>query len=103
MPLFMGELRGQISRDQIFDQLRGDYARSEDQDVHRVVLHALVRGVDIVAESGAHSWQFIGRDGGSDAAAADQNSPIDLLRTHCLADGLSKIRVIDRRRAVRSY
>ena len=58
--------------------LRADDAGAEGQDVHVVVLDALVRRVRVVADGGADAADLVGRDAGADARAADQDAAVRL-------------------------
>src|SRR5690348_8364547 len=52
-------------------ELGADDLGAETEDVHVVVLDALVRGVGVVADRGTDPGDLRGRDRGADARAAD--------------------------------
>jgi hypothetical protein len=54
-------------------QRRPNNPRSQHADVHIVVLHALVRGVGVVAHPGANPRYLVGRHAHSNSRAANQN------------------------------
>src|SRR5579859_380691 len=87
---------------QILGQFRANHARAEYQNVHVVVLHALVRRIAIMAEAGANAGNLVGRDRCTHAAAADQDPALGLPLKHAQSDRLSIIRIIHRRSAVSS-
>ena len=97
---FVAEVRVQKGFHQIFGERAGDYARTEHEDVHVVVFDALVRGIGVVANGGADAVEFVGGDGGADAAAADENAAFDRARLDGFADGLGEIGIIARLRVV---
>lgn len=53
-------------------------ARSETEDVHVVILDALMRGKMIVTDRSASARNLVRRDAGADAAAANGNAAFDL-------------------------
>ena len=57
-------------------ELDRDDPRTEAQDVHVVVLHALARRVRVVADRGADAAHLGRCDGRPDAAAADEDAPV---------------------------
>src|SRR5262245_56605117 len=58
VPFFIGETSTQECLHQIFGKLRADDARTEDQNVHVVMLHALMRRIRIVADRGANAFDL---------------------------------------------
>src|SRR5580698_6113729 len=71
MALGMSKLGFQIIPQQIFGELHANYARPEDDDIHIVVLDALMGGIAIVRETGANSGKLICRDRSAHAAATN--------------------------------
>src|SRR5438445_3303910 len=80
--LLAGEAGSDEGARKIPRQGLADDAGSEAEDVHVVVLHALMRAVGVVAEAGPHAADLVGRDRGADAAAADENAPLGLSVGH---------------------
>ena len=68
------------SAHQLDGELRPDHPRAERDDVHVVVLDALMGREGIVAERAAHAGQLARGDAGPDAAPADEDSAIGLAR-----------------------
>src|SRR3972149_5397851 len=69
------EAGGQDRLPQPHRQRVADAARAQAEHVHIVVLHALARGVRVVAEGGADAAHLVRGDAGADAAAADDDAP----------------------------
>ena len=67
MPFFARELRAQKSMNAFQGRLGANYAGPENDDIHVVVLNALMGRVGVVAKAGANAFDFIGGDAGSDA------------------------------------
>src|SRR5256714_6160491 len=89
---------GQQERaDEVGGERRPHDLRAQAEHVHVVVLDALVRGVDVVADRGADSGQLAGRDRGADARAADEDGPLGLAARESLADLPRLVRVVDAR------
>ena len=59
-------------------ELDPDDPRAERQDVHVVVLDALVRRVRVVADGGAHAADLVRGDARAHAGAADQDAALRL-------------------------
>src|ERR1700675_1585920 len=57
---------------QLAGQILGHHTCAHHEKVHVVVLDAVMRGVQFMAQSRAHSGMLIGRHGSSDSAGADQ-------------------------------
>ncbi len=68
-------------RDRAFvRRLRTDDPCAEGQDVHVVVLDALVGGIRVVADRGADAAHLVGGHGRADARAADEDAAIRVAR-----------------------
>src|SRR3990172_5096303 len=79
---------------QLHRQRAADDARAQAEHVHIVVLHALARGVRVVAEGGADAAHLVRGDAGADAAAADDNATLGAPVNDRLADGAGVVRVV---------
>lgn len=75
-------------------EVAADHPAAEHEQVHVVVLHALVRGVGVVAEAGPDAGDAVGRHRGPDTAAEDDPAVGPML-THCSADRRGVVRVVD--------
>jgi len=89
-----GKLCGKIAVHEIECYIRPDDARPEHEDVHIVVLNALLRRVVVMAHRSAYAFEFVGGDGNTDAAAANQNAAIRLAALHLLCNQGGKIGII---------
>src|ERR671935_11997 len=78
-------------------KLRADHLRADAEDVHVVVLDALVGRVRVVADGRADAGDLARRDGGTDARAAHQHCPLRLARADRVADFPRLVRVVDSR------
>src|SRR5579871_2468555 len=65
--LFVGKFGVAICFDKFLGQCDTDNARAQHEHVHLIVLHALMRGISIVAEAGADSRQLVGGYRSADA------------------------------------
>ena len=73
---FAGEARIEENGAEVFCQFRTDDARTQNQDIHIVMFHALMGGIGVVGQAGADSRDFVGSHGCSHAAAADENAAL---------------------------
>src|SRR5829696_6242194 len=85
---------------QLLGQLGPHDAAAEHEDVHVVVLHALVRRVAVVAEPRAHAGDLVGGDRSADAAAADEDPALGAPLDHGERERLGDVRVVHRLAAV---
>src|SRR5206468_2514269 len=74
-----------------------EHLRAEAEDVHVVVLDALVRGVDVVADRRANPGHLAGRDRGTDPGAADEHAPLGVAVQDRLADVAGLVGIVDPR------
>src|SRR5581483_837877 len=95
VPLPSPELGLEERADEIGGELGADHFRPEAEDVHVVVLDALVGRVHVVADRGADTRQLAGGDRGADAGTADQHSALGLPVEHRLPDLPRLDRVVD--------
>ena len=96
MALLAGELGAEERANDFVGDCRPDNPRSEAEDVHRIVLDALVGGIHVVTNGGANPVDLVRRDGGTDAAAATQDAAIGSTGENRRGDPLGVVRVIDR-------
>src|ERR1022692_1323899 len=61
------------------------------------MLHALMRGVIVVAESRANAGEFVGRDANAHARSAHQHAALGLPVAHGVTDELREIGIVRRR------
>src|ERR1700693_4201781 len=94
MAIFIGKFGGEVSLHQVFRQLYANDARAENQNVHVIVLNALMRGVAVVTHGCAYAGQFIGRYTGPDAAAADKHAALSFAIEYGPAHRFAKVGVI---------
>src|SRR6202789_3118876 len=73
--LFVGdEFGGEEAVGQFVCEGGADDARAEDNYVHIVVFHALMRGVSVMAHAGADAGNFVGGNADAYAGAADEDA-----------------------------
>src|SRR5882757_478393 len=92
--LLIGEFRAEESFHQILRQHDSHYAGPKHQHVDVIVLHALVRGISVVAHAGADAWNLVRRHAGADAAAANQHTALGFFVDHGAANGFREIRIV---------
>ena len=94
MPLGAAE----FGAEEIFHALPRDCdphgAASQAEYIHVVVLHALARGLVIVAKSGTHSDDFISSHRRAHSAAAYQNATVNLSSRYGASERDCKIRLV---------
>src|SRR3972149_1764935 len=88
------EAGGQDRLHQLHRNRVADDARAQAEHVHIVVLHALARGVRVVAEGGANAAHLVRGAARADAAAADDDAPLGAPVNDRLADGAGVGRVV---------
>src|SRR5712691_9942297 len=98
--LLMGEAGSQKGPHQLPCQLYADHPGPENQNVHGIVLDALMGRVGVVAKAGADTGQLVGRHGGSYSAPADQHAPLHHTCQHRAGQPLGHIRIVHRFQAV---
>src|ERR671918_653261 len=97
VPVSAVELRAQEGPHELAGQLRADHLGSEAENVHVVVLDALVRRVRVVADRGTDPSKLVRGHGGADAGAADEYAALCLAPKDRLPDLPSLVRVVDPR------
>src|SRR2546423_4746451 len=72
------EVRPEERGDQVFGERRPHDLGAEAEDVHVVVLDALMGGVDVVASGGADPGELAGRDRSAHTPSADQHTALSV-------------------------
>ena len=83
------------SRDEVARKRRPDDLRAEAENVHVVMLYALVRGIDVVADRRANPGKLAGGDRRSHAGAADEDPALGIASENGLADVTGLVRIVD--------
>ncbi len=96
MASFAAEFCIQESLGYILRHHWADNARPKHQNIHIVVLHALMRGIVIVAQPGADALEFVRGDGNAHAAAANENAALGFPGTEIFSHQNGVIRIIVR-------
>ena len=100
-PAEMSVLAAETSREeranQVLGEFHADHAFAEHQDVHVVVLHALVRGIGVVAQARANARDPVRGDRGAHGAGGHDNAAVRPGFAKGLADGPRVVGTIDRR------
>jgi hypothetical protein len=94
MTLGARESRLQKGPQQIRGELGTDHARTERDDVHVIVLHALAGGEGIMTQSAPDPGKLARRDARADATAAHQHSALGGARSYGAADGSRDVRIV---------
>ena len=94
MARFAAERGGQEREGAFERRLRSDDPRAEREDVHVVVLDALVGGVRVVAHGGTDAGQLVRRDRGPDARPTDEDAAIGLAGLDGAPEPLGEVRVV---------
>ena len=95
MTLGTGEAGTKETKDQFHCQLGSDDTSADRDDVHVVVLDALMRREGVVAERAPNSGQLARCDARADAAAADQHTAIGVAADDGTADRCRDVGIID--------
>ena len=94
MTLGARESRLQKGPQQFRGELGTDHARTERDDVHVIVLHALAGGEGVMTQSTADPGKLARRDARAHATAAHQDSALGGARSYGAADGSRDIRIV---------
>ena len=78
MTLFSVERGGEERAHEVLGEARPDHLGAEAEDVHVVVLDALVRGVDVMADGCPDAGDLARGDRSADAGAADEDAALGL-------------------------
>src|SRR5262245_10025795 len=89
------EFRTQERAHELAGQLRTDHLGSEAQNVHVVVLDALVGRVRVVADRGPDARDLAGGDRSADAGPADEDSKLGVTVSDRGADLAGLVRIVD--------
>ena len=98
---FRTKARSEKGADNLLGERAADDPRPHAEDVHVVVLYALMSRVGVVAEARANSRKLVGSDRYADAATAHEEASLRLPRAHRFADELGKVRAFYRACALR--
>jgi hypothetical protein len=90
-----GEFGGHVLADEVDGQFGTDHAGAEAHDVDVVILDGLMGGEGVVAGGGAHSFELVGGDAGSGAAAAEQDGAVGAFVEDGLGYGARVVGIID--------
>src|SRR5690242_5133909 len=94
MSLCAGEFRAQKRRDKLAGQRRPYDPGAKRNDVHRVVLDALVRRKSIMAKSTANAHELVRSNRRADAASADEHSASGAALCHGARDARREVRIV---------
>src|SRR5206468_3710460 len=94
VPLGLGEACLEKRTDELFGERRPHDTSTETENVHRIVLDTLARREGIVAKRGANAAEFVGGDGSTNAAAANEHAPIGLALANRLRHALGVIGIV---------
>jgi len=94
MTFVAGEACGEKGLDDLVGKFHTDDARPEYKDIHVIVFHTLMRGIGVVANSCTYTRELIRRDGSAYAAAADENSTIDVVASNRIPDRFREIGIV---------
>ncbi len=86
---------GEPDVDNLLGQTGTDDATAHDQEIGVIVKAAHSGSVELLTEGGANTWKTIGRDGHTQAGAADQDAATVRIRQDGLDDLLSIVRIVD--------
>jgi hypothetical protein len=75
-------------------RVRADHPAAQAEDVHVVVLHALVGGVGVVGDGRPHAADLVGRHAGPDPGAADEDPPVRLSVADRIRQAAGEVRVV---------
>src|SRR3954451_12118465 len=78
-------------------ELRADHFRAEAQNIHVVVLYALVRRIDVVTDGSPDSGDFRRCDRSADARPAYEHGPLGVAAPDRLADLARLVGIVDPR------
>jgi hypothetical protein len=91
---FAGKLGVQVDFYEIIRKVRSNDSCSQDQDIHIVMLNALMGRVAIVTDSRSYPRNLVNGDGGAYAASAYQYSSVCLVVKNRHSQSLGIIRII---------
>src|SRR5512132_170534 len=91
------EFRTQEAVDELGGQVGTDYAGPDAEDVHIVVLNALMRRIGVVADRPTDTCEFAGSYRGAYARAADQNPALSIAASDRVGDLPRLVGIVDHR------
>ena len=94
MPLRIGESRAEKCGNELLRQRWSHDTGAKAENVHRIVLDALMGRESVVAERGANAIELVGRHRGADAAAADEHTTIRSVFANRHRDSLRVVRIV---------
>ncbi len=97
MSILAAETRREERANQVLGELHADHAFAEHEDVHVVVLHALVRGIGVVAQARANARDPVRGDRGAHGARGHDDAAVRPGFAKGLADGPRVVGTINRR------
>jgi hypothetical protein len=96
MPRLAGKASVQKCANQLAAKLRTDDAAAEHEDVHVVVLDALVRRIGVMAKPGANPWNPVCGHRCANAAPTEQNPALCSVLVQGSTDGSCIIGIVHR-------
>lgn len=102
VPFVVGELRRQKCARNLQRWCNADHAGAEAKNIHIVVFNTLVTRVGIMREAGTNTFDLVCRNARPNAAAAYQDSSLNLPRCDSFAKLARKIRIVGRRFIIRA-
>jgi hypothetical protein len=94
--LLAGKGRLKKSLDQFSRNFHAHHPRAEHKYIHIIVFHALVCRIFVMAEARPDAGNLVCGDAGSNAASANEDTPIRRSIQQLPGDDLGVIRVVDR-------
>src|SRR6185369_13689503 len=94
MPRVLAELRGEKGGDQVPGDARADRAAAHAENVHVIVLDALLRGEVIVDEGGLRARDLVRADRRAHAAAAHGHAAMDRPRDDRTRQRYDEVRIV---------
>src|SRR5829696_3384983 len=95
VPLAAVEARAEEGAREVDGELGADHLGAEAEHVHIVVLDALMRRVDVVADRGSNPGELAGGDRGAHARAADEDPALGVAVQDRVAELARLVRVVD--------
>lgn len=96
MAFFAGKLSVQVDSHKVKGELLSDDSRTHNQDVHIVVLYALVGRIAVMTDSRPYARDLVNRYGSSYTTSAYQDASVCLVVENRHSQGLGIIRIVGR-------
>ena len=103
MPFLAREPGARVSIHQFNRCLRADDAPTQNQNVHVVMFHSLMRRVHVMTQTRPDPFHLVGRNGSANPGPADQNTPLAAIGKHRMTKFFRVVRVVDGIRAVSTH